>query len=111
MGRVKEAYADRSETEQRIAHERAEAAYFAVPDAMQEGLEIGRALKEGHRDFRIENAELRAQLGQLQGDFGLQNSPLAKWKERGIGFLLGCGASVIASVIWWQLGKAWPLFR
>ncbi len=92
------------EREQRIKSERAEAAYFAVPEAAHKSLELTEKLV-------AENTQLRTELTELRRDFKLQTGPLAKWKERGAGFILGCAASMLVTLAWWQMVKQWPIFR
>lgn len=59
MGKVKEALHPAYEIEERIKLERAEAEYFAVPDALHENLEISRGLLDSHKTLREENADLK----------------------------------------------------
>ncbi|MES2206216.1 MAG: hypothetical protein V4525_05385 [Pseudomonadota bacterium] len=111
MGKTKEIFAEQLEVEKLIAFERAEAAYFAVPDALHENLGIARSLQESHKLIQEKNVELHAQLMTLQNDFKEQTSSRAKFKERAIGFILGCLASVLASIIWLKMGHYWSVFQ
>jgi hypothetical protein len=96
--------------DERIKQERAEAAYFALPEAQAKALEGIQDILRSHTELVEQNLDLKAQLSQLQVTFASATGPAARWKERGIGFTLGCLASVLASVIWWRITKQWPLF-
>lgn len=108
MSRSKDAWAEQMEIDERIRNERAEAAYFAMPEALHDNLEVSLAHRQenhsSHDALRHENAEFK----QLLVD---AISWQSKWKEGAIGFALGCVASVLASLVWLQMGKQWPMFR
>jgi hypothetical protein len=108
MSRSKDAWAEQIEIARRIESERAEAAYFAVPEALYKNLEISLAHREeslnSYQAMRQENTELKRLLVDAM-------SWQSKWRERAVGFALGCAASVLASVVWRQVGTHWPLFR
>ena len=107
MGRIKDLYFE----EQRIKEERADAAYSAVPEALHDNLTLSRELLESHQDLLKENAKLHIQLSQLQSEFKAQTGTRTRWMAHGIGFASGVAASVVASFVWLQLAKQWPLFR
>ena len=106
MGRVKEWFIE----EERIKQERAEAAYFALPEAQAKALEGIQDILQAHTELVEQNSALKSQLNELQTAFALATGPASRWKERGLGFLIGCAASVAASVVWWRITKQWPLF-
>lgn len=107
MGRVKEWFIE----EERIKQERAEAAYFALPEAQAKALEGIQEILHTHTELVEQNFMLKSQLGKLQAAVTLATGPASRWKERGLGFLIGCAASVAASVVWWRITKQWPLFK
>lgn len=108
MSRSKDAWAEQIEIDQRIKNERADAAYFAVPEALHKNLEISQA----HRQESLNSYEtMRQENGELKRLLMAATSWQSKWKERAIGFALGCCASVLASFVWLQMAKQWPLFR
>ena len=106
MGRIKEWLFE----EERIKQERAEAAYFALPDAQAKTLEGIRDILQAHTSLIGQNISLKSQISEMQAKFTLATGAAARWKERGLGFLIGCTASVAASVVWWCITKQWPLF-
>lgn len=106
MGRVKDWLIE----EERHKFELAEAAYLALPKAQAEALEGIQGLLNSHGSIIEQNIELRSQLNALQNEFRLQTSAAAKWKERGFGFVLGCAASIVASIVWWRITKQWAVF-
>ena len=109
MGRSADEWQRKSEEDQRVAMERADAAYFALPEAMHANLQVGREIHRSQQELVAENAALRVEVENLQRKIDALSSPIAKWRERGIGLALGILASVIASVVWWQAGKQWPV--
>ena len=111
MSRSKDAWQQHKEIEERVAFERAEATYFAIPDALQQNLETTLAMHKNQQELLQENGALRGQVASLQRQIEFNNRPAAKWKERGYGFIFGCLASVIASIVWWQMTKQLPIFQ
>ena len=106
MGRVKEWQLE----EERVKQERAEAAYFALPEAQTKALAGIYEILHTHTELVEQNASLKVQLTSLQLAFESATGAMARWKERSVGFLLGCAASVAASFIWWRITKQWTLF-
>ena len=104
MGRVKELYFQ----EERIKLERAEAAFFALPEAQAEALSGIQQLMASHLQLVDQNSDLQAQLVALQEELRSANSPAAKWKERAFGFAFGVIASIVASLFWAQAIRQWP---
>jgi len=94
-----------------VALERADASFFALPDAMHETLAVGREVRKGQRDLLEENAALRIEVRTLQAKIDALSGPAARWRERGVGLVLGVLASVLASLVWWQAGRQWPAFH
>lgn len=111
MGRSAEAWQQQKELEDRIASERAEAEYFAIPDALHKNLETTQAVHKGQLELIQENGALREQVTALQRQIDFSNRPSVRWRERGYGFILGALASVLASVVWWQMTKHWTIFQ
>lgn len=89
MGRMAELAYEREQIEQEIAIARMEAEHDAIPNSMAESLEHNRAL--------------RTQLGSLVARFEEINSPRARNRERGVGFLLGVAASLASALLWWAV--------
>lgn len=106
MGRVKEWLL----REERIKQERAEAAYFALPEAQARTLDGIHEIIQAHTSLVKQNVELKSQLSQLQTEFSSATGPASRWRERGVGFVIGCAASVAASAVWWRITKQWPIF-
>lgn len=111
MGSYKNDWQRQKDEDQRVALERADAAYEALPDAMHANLQIGQEIQKGQQQLIAENMELRLEIINLQYKINVLGSPATIWRERGIGLLLGILASVIAAIIWWQAGQHWPLFQ
>ena len=106
MGRIKDWQID----EERIKFERAEAAYFALPEAQAKALEGIHEILQAHIELVEQNAKLKSQLTEIQTEFADATSPMSRWKERGFGFAFGIAASVAASFIWVRLLRQWPSF-
>ena len=106
MGRVKDWMID----EERLKFERAEAAYFALPEAQAKALEGIHEILQSHVQLVEQNSALKDQVSSLQVGFKEATSPAARWRERGYGFAFGIGASVAASFVWAKLVKQWPVF-
>ena len=104
MGRVK----DWQIEEERIKLERAEAAYFALPEAQAKAQEGIHELLQSHTELVEQNVSLKSQVGELQTAFATATSSASRWKERGIGFAFGIAASVAASFIFGAIVKRWP---
>ena len=96
--------------EERIKQERAEAAYFALPEAQVKALDGIQDILHSHVELVGQNIALRAQIESVQSALEIATSAVSRWQERGIGFALGCIASLLASVIWWRITKQWPFF-
>ena len=106
MGRVKEWFIE----EERVKQERAEAAYFALPEAQAKALEGIQEILVAHTTLVEQNVSLKSQLAALKAAFASATSPGSRWRERGLGFVIGCVASVAASIIWWRITKQWLQF-
>lgn len=104
MGRVKDWHID----EEHIKLERAEAAYFALPEAQAKALEGIHELLQSHTELVEQNVSLKSQVGELQKAFAIATGSASRWKERGIGFCFGIAASVIASFVFGGIVKKWP---
>ncbi|MDI1260195.1 hypothetical protein [Aquabacterium sp.] len=111
MSGMSEEWQRQKDEANRIIFERADAAYYALPDAMHENLEIGRAVHNSQQDLLQQNIVLRKEVTALQAKISELSSPGARWKERSIGLLLGVIASVIASIFWWQAGLRWAILH
>jgi hypothetical protein len=111
MVRSAEAWQQQNEMEARIAFETAEASYFAIPDALHKNLETTEAVHKSQLEILKENMALREQVTAFRHQIDFQNRPMAKWRERGYGFVFGCVASVVASIIWWQMAKQFSVFQ
>ena len=106
MGRVKDWMIE----EERIKFERAEAAYFALPEAQAKALEGIQEILQSHLQLVEQNGALKEQVSSLQTRFREATSPASRWRERTYGFALGIAASVAASLLWAKLIKQWPGF-
>ena len=104
VGRVKDWQID----EERIKFERAEAAYFALPEAQAKALEGIHELLQSRNELVEQNVSLKSQVGELQKAFVTATSSASRWRERGIGFAFGIAASVVASFIFGGIVKRWP---
>jgi len=62
-----------------VALERADASFFALPDAMHETLAVGREVRKGQRDLLEENAALRIEVRTLQAKIDALSGPAARW--------------------------------
>lgn len=105
MSRSKDAWQQQIDTEALIALEREDAAYFATPDALRNTLTTTQTVHKNLLQLMQENNDLRQQVTVLQNQIDFDNRPAAKWIERGYGFIFGCIASIVASLIWWTLTK------
>jgi hypothetical protein len=94
--------------EERIKFERAEAAYFALPEAQAKALDGIHELLQSHLQLVEQNGALKEQVSTLQVAFKEATSPTSRWRERGYGFAFGIGASVAASFIYSSILKQWP---
>jgi molecular chaperone GrpE (heat shock protein) len=90
------------ELEQRITSERAEAAYFAVPEHNHKHFELTQTV---YQALLAERDQLKDQIQRLQTALDLATSRSTKRKEQVAAFFLGCASSLIVSVLWSQLTK------
>ncbi len=95
MSRLKEVAME----EERIKFERADAAFFALPDAQVEALTGIKDLLQSHKDLLDLNETLKKEISKLQAELLNQNSWKVKWKEWFIAFVLGILASLVAAQI------------
>jgi hypothetical protein len=88
--------------------------------AEQNKAELATAIERldiAHKERAAAERELEAVRGIAQSDIEVFQklagvpSKLEVAKERFVGFILGILASVLASVVWWLLTKAWPLLK
>lgn len=97
-----------SEIDKLIKFERMEAAYFAVPEHDHKHFELTQAVYDR---VEAEKAVLIDKLAKLQIALELATNQSAKRKEQLIGFIYGCIASLLVTVLWWQLTKHFSIFR
>ena len=96
------------EFEERIALERLDATYFAIPEHDHKHFELTQAVYDG---LLAEKVELMDRLAKLQAAFNLATSSHVKRKEQAIGFFFGFIASLLVTILWWQLTTHFPFFR